>query len=406
MTMPFASKSVVLAGVVALLAPGIARAEVTLAEGTPEVGRVHLVASASAPGVRIVEDVDGADIALADGAEARTDWTCESTRTFAAIAGEERSAPLTVTTPSCEDRIRVRSRPNVGLHEDLRISVVDRWALGDLPAAVCAVRPDQSRTCHQVALPQDQNVAHTVFAASAAGRWRIEATTPAGVFTRAVTVVRKHYPAGGPTVLFTGDSMMLATRHVLQHRLPGNARTIDDIYVGSGITRPFVIDWATLPARQVRAYHPDATVISLGMGDGRELTTPAGTVECCGTDYVAAYARHARAIMRAYARHGDGAVVWLNEPFTRDPARWPEEAAVNAALALAAQGLTRVRLVDLATTFTPGGAYRKYLDRDGVRVRVRTSDGIHLTRAGARIASRLVMARLRRLGVIGPSGPP
>ena len=322
---------------------------------------------------------------------------------FAAIAGTERSAPLTVTTPDCADRLKVAARPHVGLGEDMRVSVVDRWNQGDLTADVCAERPDGDRRCHQVTLPAQQNVVHTVFRASAAGAWELEVTTPLGVLSRTVTVVRKDYPAGGPTVLFTGDSMMLATRHVLKYRLPGDARTIDDIYVGSGISRPFVIDWAKLPTQQVRTYRPDATVISLGMSDGRELATADGPVDCCGTDYVAAYARRVREMMRTYARHGAGAVVWLNEPYSRNPARWPQEAAVNAAVALAASGLTRVEVVDLAATMTPDGAYQKDIVRDGARVRVRTGDGIHLTRAGARIASRLAMAGLRRLGVLGPA---
>ena len=270
-----------------------------------------------------------------DGVETALQWTCRTRRTFAAIAGDERSAPLTVTTPRCEERLKVSARPDVGVGDDLRISVVDRWSLGNLTADVCVTPPGGDPRCAGVELPPDQDIAHAVFRASVAGRWRIEATTPIGTFKRSVTIVRHHYPRGGPTVLFTGDSMMLATRHVLQRRLPRTARMIDDIYVGSGITRPFAIDWAKLPARQVHAYRPDATVISLGMSDGRAIKD----VRCCGTDWIAAYARRVRTLMRTYTRNGDGAVVWLNVPFSRNPDRWPQEAAVNAAVALAAHGL-------------------------------------------------------------------
>jgi hypothetical protein len=91
--------------------------------------------------------------------------------------------------------------------------------------------------------------------------------------------------------------------------------------------------------------------------------------------------------------------VWLNDPYQRNPERWPQEAAVNSAVALAARGLTRVKVVDLAAVLTPDGAYQAYLVRNGTKRRIRESDGIHLTRAGARIASRLAITALHRLGV-------
>jgi hypothetical protein len=244
-----------------------------------------------------------------------------------------------------------------------------------------------------------ETVAHAVYPASLAGEWRVEVRGPTRTTSLPVIVVRKHYPGGRPTVLATGDSMMLAPTTALRRRLSGIARTVSDVYVGSAISRPLVIDWAKLPAKQVRAYRPDATVISLGMGDGLDLPTPDGPAHCCGPEYVAAYEKRARAIMRTYSRGGRGAVVWLNDPYQRNPERWPQEAAVNSAVALAARGLTRVKVVDLAAVLTPDGAYQAYLVRNGTKRRIRESDGIHLTRAGARIASRLAITALHRLGV-------
>ncbi len=382
------------------LAPSVARAGVTLAEGTPTPGYVHLVATATAGDLRIAEEVDGADVDVAampaaDGIEARSPWTCQSSRTFVAITGEERSAPITVTTPPCAERLTVRVAGHVALGGTLRVSLFDEWRRGDLAADVCAVQPDGVRSCRHIQTPPYQFIAHAVFRASHAGEWRVEVTDPTQTVQRAVIVVQKHYPAGEPKVLSTGDSMMLNPTVALRHRLSGKARIIDDVYAGSGISRPFVIDWATLPGEQVRAYRPDATIISLGMGDGRDLDS----ATCCGPDYVAAYATRVRAIMQTYSRGGKAAVVWLNEPYPSNPLRWPAEAAINAAVGLAARDVPRVKVVDLAALMTPGGTYTAYLDRDGTNVRVRTADGIHLNRTGARIAARLAGEALRRLGV-------
>ena len=333
------------------------------------------------------------------GIESQSTWTCRSTRVFAAIAGAERSAPITVKTPSCADRLDVHTRSSVGLGDNIRVSVFDEWRLGDFSTDICAVRPDAKRTCSHFDMPPGQFIVHGVFPATRAGEWRIELSNPAETPPHQLVVQRKKYPAGQPKVLATGDSMMLTTTVALRHQLSGKARTIDDVYAGSGISRPFVIDWAKLPGQQVKAYRPDATIISLGMGDGRALSSPDGTVSCCGPEYVAAYAKRARPVMQTYSRGGRGAVVWLNDPFQRDPAREPQTTAVNAAVAEAARGLERVKVIDLAAVFTPDGTYQQYQVRNGTRTRVRAGDGIHLSPAGARIASRLAITALHKLGV-------
>jgi hypothetical protein len=254
--------------ILALVVPGVARADVSIAEGDATLGYVHLVATAS-PAVddlRIVEEIDGTEVGLAEGTstdtlETHSPWSCRSSRVFEAVAGDQRSAPITVTTPACADRLKLVAPKHVGLGGDMRVTVFDRWHLGNLAADLCAVRPDAKRTCTHIAMPAYQYIAHGVFRASGAGEWQVSVTDPTQTTSAPVIVVREHYPAGRPTVLATGDSMMLSTTTALRHRLSGLARTVDDVYVGSGISRPFVIDWSKLPGTQVRAYHPDATVI-------------------------------------------------------------------------------------------------------------------------------------------------
>jgi hypothetical protein len=75
-------------------------------------------------------------------------------------------------------------------------------------------------------------------------------------------------------------------------------------------------------------------------------------------------------------------------------------AAVNKGLARAARGLDRVRILDMAKLFTPGGVYRDDMRYDGKVIRVRQDDGIHLTIPGARIAATVVLRELHALGVI------
>jgi hypothetical protein len=228
---------------VALLIPGSARADVEIAKGPPALGYVHLVASATsdAGDLRIVEEVDGAGRDVAStasplgGIDAKAPWTCERHRVFVAIARDERSAPLAVTTPSCAKRLKVASAATVGLSGNLQVRIFDRWQRGGVAADLCVTRPNASRTCRHVVMPPGEYITHGVYRASLPGAWRITVKNPTQSVSRSVIVVREHYPRGEPTVLATGDSMMLATTHSLAHRLSGRARTVRDIYVGSSI---------------------------------------------------------------------------------------------------------------------------------------------------------------------------
>jgi hypothetical protein len=176
---------------------------------------------------------------------------------------------------------------------------------------------------------------------------------------------------------------------------------VPDVFVSSGITRPFIVNWALLPGKQVDAYRQDATVVSLGMGDSRSIATPAGAAECCGEAWTAAYAGEVRRVMRTFSQRGRAAVVWLNEPFPRTPGSHERITAINTAIARAASGLPRVRVLDVARLLTPGGTFRETLLHRGRRIRVRERDGVHISRSGSRlVATTLIIPALVELGVL------
>jgi hypothetical protein len=386
------------------LPPSPARADPALTGDAQQLGHIHLTASDSPPAgdLRIVELVDGAavpvpSVATASGVEATTDWTCARQRTFAAESGGRRSAPFVATTPACDHRLRVRTPRAVSRGENVRVTIRDRWRVGDVRARLCVRPAGDFYRCRVVALPAGQWEVSRVYRAHAPGVWAIRLATGEQAIARAVTVRgRARRPGALPSILATGDSMMITPAGVLERRLAPRARVRDDIYLGSGITKPWVVDWGTLPGKQVRGDHQAATVVALGMSD----VFPIGGIQCCGDAWQRAYAQRARRIMRAYSEGGRAAVVWLNLPYPRDPRHAPAVTAVNAALDAAAAGLHRVRVLDVASVFTPGGVYRDSLPRHGGEVRVRKDDGVHLTVAGARIAARAVTAELVRSGVL------
>jgi hypothetical protein len=211
-------------------------------------------------------------------------------------------------------------------------------------------------------------------------------------------------PAGSaplPVVLATGDSMMQSVDAQLADMLSGRANVRADVHPGSGFTSDAIASWSALPGQQMRRFHPRVTVLFIGANDDFPMTTPGGAVvQCCGPPFVAEYARRIRVATRTYLSRGDKAVVWLNIPFMRDPQRNPSIAAVNAALQRGVARIRHVAVLDMAGLFTPAGVFRDHMTVDGHAVRVRESDGVHLSPQGAAIAADAVIQALARLQAI------
>ncbi len=102
-------------------------------------------------------------------------------------------------------------------------------------------------------------------------------------------------------------------------------------------------------------------------------------------------------MMRSFERDGAARVYWLTLP-AATTLDWNHiYRSVNLALRTAARREGKgVRLIDMGAIFTPRGRFQQTIVRGGRRISVRQSDGIHLNVAGARIAARVVVRRMRR----------
>ena len=203
-------------------------------------------------------------------------------------------------------------------------------------------------------------------------------------------------PAAGPVALATGDSMMQVMERWLDVRLEGlGLPTVLDSRVGTGVSRPQLLDWVAYSQTQSADIRPAATIVFLGAND----LLPIAGAPCCGPAWVAGYQRRARHMLQAWLR--TGRVYWLSIPAPRDPPLARVHRAVNRAVrrAVAASG-PNARVLDLVPVFTPGGRFRSSIVRDGHRVRVRMKDGVHLNAAGSRIATEVVVDALRADGLL------
>lgn len=198
-------------------------------------------------------------------------------------------------------------------------------------------------------------------------------------------------------LLITGDSMSMPLDAELARRLsPDGVETIREPRLGSGLSRPELVDWAQLSTTLMEQEEPDAVVMFIGAGDGYPLPGPDGEeLTCCGPDWAAAYANRARRVMDTFSGDGRTRVYWLTVPTPRDDQRARNTSTVNAAVEVAAQAFVpSVRLIDLIPVFTPDEEYVSSLVIDGEEEIVRDSDGLHLNQAGAEVAADAVLEQL------------
>jgi hypothetical protein len=336
-------------------------------------------------------------------------WRCDTpapafTATFTNPDGTTQAASASLRTPSCAGRLTVALRPlRPRARRPVTVRVTDRWQQGAVQATVCTSEPGRrARQCTPLTLPAGQVQGSVRLRPRRAGRHPLTVTA-FGAAIRRVLVVR---PASRRLrLLATGDSMIQIIDGDLKRRLAGRGpiSVRSDAHISTGISKPFMFNWPAHARASARQVHPDLTVMFLGANDGFPMGTPSGAkVPCCGEAWVREYARRARTMMRSYARRGAGTVYWLSLPTPRSPRFQAVFGPVNQALRTAAQSFPgTVRLIDLGATFTPHGRFRARMRWHGKVRTVRQADGVHLSVAGASIATELIVRQMRRDGLVG-----
>jgi lysophospholipase L1-like esterase len=336
-------------------------------------------------------------------------WRCDRTlRTFTLTVtgpdGSQQTSSAQLQTPSCRNRLAVALRPtHPRARRPATVQVIDRWAIGAIAARVCTARPaGVTRRCRGLRLAAGQSRAAFRFHPGRAGRYPVTVQGPAGFVAHRVLIVRP--VSRRVRVLATGDSMIQIIDGDLQRRLGahGPIKVRSDAHISTGISKPFMFNWVKHARASARTVHPDVTVMFLGANDGFPMGTTSGAkAPCCNKAWVTEYARRAKAMMRSYARGGSGTVYWLLLPTPRSKRFADVFGPVNRALRAAARSFPGVvHLVDLGATFTPGGRFRQTMRWEGHTVTVRQSDGVHLSVAGASIATTLIIRRMRRDGLV------
>jgi hypothetical protein len=330
-------------------------------------------------------------------------WTCDRTvRKFAALAtlpdGEILTGYYSVHTPSCAQRFELEASRRVATGKRFKVRAVDQWGLGGVRPELCVAPPGSRFDCRELRFADAVPTASRSVRAAVAGRWRVQ-LRQGDKLRRHATVLVGEGRVGAekkpPTVLATGDSTMQGIDSFLTDRLGDDAVVHSDIYPGAGISRG--VFWPRKAVEQTKALHQRVTVMSVGAAtDAVALPSGNGTlVACCEEAWVVAYSQRVRAMMRTYLRGGLARVFWLTPPLPKVEARARITFAVDDAVTRAARGLKGVIVGRVDRYFSPNG-YAETIRYKGRNVRVRESDGVHLSIEGTSIAAEILAPQIRK----------
>ncbi|MEZ4482491.1 MAG: DUF459 domain-containing protein [Dehalococcoidia bacterium] len=193
-----------------------------------------------------------------------------------------------------------------------------------------------------------------------------------------------------------GDSMSSAFGPALARMASetGLVAAAYDAELSSGLTRPDFFDWPAHFAEIATASQPEVFVILLGANDAQAIRAADGTVyqpETAG--WIAEYRNRVQRVMTTLDAPGR-VVIWVGLPIMETEGFSRRMAVQNEIYREEAARRKHVEYFDAWDLLGEDGRYSAFLDVEGTQQAVRTTDGVHLTKAGAELLARAVLQRI------------
>ena len=197
-------------------------------------------------------------------------------------------------------------------------------------------------------------------------------------------------------VLVTGDSEATFTGERLIDQGSDELLEVETVARnGTGLTNPSFFNWEVNAEQEVANRDPDAVVMAIGANDGFNLDSNGQLYGPMDPEWQTEYARRAAVVMRTLSDGGKRPVYWVPPPTARDDEFNAIYEVQNRAVDEAAEAVPGARYVDVFNTIN-GGVYSDQLKIDGREVVARQSDGVHFTRDGAIVPTRLLLRAMAR----------
>src|SRR5215218_5294466 len=203
--------------------------------------------------------------------------------------------------------------------------------------------------------------------------------------------------AGRPLdVLVTGNSEADFVGQRLIDQAPPGLLDIDTAARnGTGLTNPAFFNWELNAQQEMASRDPDAVVMAIGGNDGFNVEAGGVLYGPQDPEWQTEYARRVAVVARVLSGEGKRPVYWVPPPTARDDEFNAIYGSQNRAVEQAARAVPGLRYVDIYNTIN-GGEYSDDLKIDGRRVLARQPDGVHFTRDGAVLPTRLLLRAMAR----------
>jgi hypothetical protein len=222
---------------------------------------------------------------------------------------------------------------------------------------------------------------------------------PAPAATKPAPAVRVLTPTAATPlkVWLAGDSMIGELADAFLAHVAGNkvVSASENMQIGTGLARPDVFDWPGTIVKEIRQAQPNVVVLTFGANDDQDMMAGGKYLVRATPAWQAEYARRVSFIMSTVAGPGR-MLVWMEMPAMARPRLQQTDQIINRILRTEAKAHPGVVLIDPGPVVAPNGTFTSYLPgSSGQQVQVRTSDGVHLTPAGAGRVLPLLLAAIR-----------
>ena len=189
-------------------------------------------------------------------------------------------------------------------------------------------------------------------------------------------------------LLLTGDSLQESMGPQLVAMRDAKIAGCTVPKYSTGLVRDDYFDWPAYAKQLSASRDPEAVSFMIGGNDAQNMSIGGRVIEAGSTEWAAEYQRRAAAVMTAFAG-AKRRVYWIGMPIARSDRHTKIFKIMNDAVRKAAAGVGGVQYVDIWAMFAPNGYYQdSFADEYGRVQRMRNSDGIHLSTAGAGYLAR------------------
>jgi hypothetical protein len=188
-------------------------------------------------------------------------------------------------------------------------------------------------------------------------------------------------------VALAGDSMMaVGLSATLMRQAAGNKnlRIVKVFRSGTGLARPEVFNWMDEYPAMLGAEQPDVVIVAIGANDGQGFVVDGKVLPYGSEDWRRVY-QERLADYLAMVEAGGARVVWVGLPPMRVAVYDDKIAAINRiAYTVVSQSPQAIWWNPVSYVGDETGKFREFLTlADGRTMRIRSSDGIHLSDEGA-----------------------